>query len=133
VASISRALLDTHIFLWSAVAPERLKPATSKLLQNTGVQLYLSVASVWELAVKHQKGKLEAATDLIIDGQMKALSIAALPIALDHVRALRGLGVPDTHMDPFDRILAAQAMAENLPLVTYDPAFREYEIDVRFG
>ncbi len=126
-------LLDTHAFLWSATEPEKLSRAARGLIRNTETTLYLSVASAWELSLKHHKGKLDGASDLVVDGQMKALSVLALPISLAHIRALSGLPNPKGHKDPFDRLIAAQAMVENLPLVTADPAFGDYpQVKVRW-
>jgi len=121
-----RLLLDTHVFLWSALEPERLSRTATRLLCSSGTALYLSVASVWELSLKHQKGKLAEATGLVIDGQMETLSIVPLAITLEHVRGLSSLPLATGHKDPFDRLIAAQAMVEGLTLVTADPAFRKY-------
>src|SRR5262249_17272358 len=122
VATTKAVLLDTHVFLWSALEPERLSRTAARLLQSAGVALYLSVASVLgNLA----QGKLAEATDFMLAGQMNALSISPLAITVAHVRALERLE-RNGHKDPFDRLIAAQAMVENLPLVTADPAFRQY-------
>jgi PIN domain nuclease of toxin-antitoxin system len=131
--AITKALLDTHVFLWSAVEPERLSRVARQLLKRTDVTLYLSVASVWEMSLKHDKGKLDNASDIVVDGQMRALSILPLSISLEHIRALAELPSPKGHKDPFDRVIAAQAMVENLPLVTADPAFASYpQVKVRW-
>ena len=133
MATIKALLLDTHTFLWSAVEPERLSRTARTLLKSIEATLYLSVASVWELSLKQHKGKLERATDVVVDGQMKALSILPLPISLEHIRALPGLPSLKGHKDPFDRLIAAQAIVENLPLVTGDPAFANYpQVKVRW-
>jgi PIN domain nuclease of toxin-antitoxin system len=125
--AITKALLDTHVFLWSAVEPERLSRVARQLLKRTDVTLYLSVASVWEMSLKHHKGKLDNASAIVVDGQIRALSILPLSISLEHIRALAELPAPlKGHKDPFDRLIAAQAMVENLPLVTADPAFAGY-------
>ena len=133
MATTKVLLLDTHAFLWSAVDPERLSRTARMLLKSTDIMLYLSVASAWELSLKHHKGKLDSASDIVIDGQMKALSILPLPISLEHIRALPGLPSLKGHKDPFDRLIAAQAIVENFPLVTADPAFAGYpQLKVRW-
>ncbi len=131
MATIKAVLLDTHAFLWSAIEPERLSRTARALLKNMDATLYLSVASVWELSLKHHKGKLNYASDLVVDGQMKALGIFPLPISLEHVRALSALPTLKGHTDPFDRLIAAQAMVENLPLVSADLAFADYPQVIR--
>ena len=125
--AITKALLlDTHAFLWSAVEPGRLSRTARMLLKSTDATLYLSVVSVWELSLKHHKGKLDSASDFVVDGQIKALSILPLAISIEHIRALSVLPVVKGHKDPFDRLIAVQAMVENLWLVTADPAFADY-------
>jgi PIN domain nuclease of toxin-antitoxin system len=131
--AITKALLDTHVFLWSAVEPERLSRTVRQLLKRIDVTLYLSVASVWEMSLKQHKGKLNNASDIVVDGQMKALSILPLPISLEHIRALSELPSTKGHKDPFDRLIAAQAMVENLLLITADPAFAGYpQVKIRW-
>jgi PIN domain nuclease of toxin-antitoxin system len=162
VATTEALLLDTHAFLWSAVDPERLSRTARRLLRNPAVTLYLSVASLWELSLKHHKGKLESAqaagrgtiqernsrvpgtrsvvrefvmsaADTVVDGQMKALSIIPLSISLDHIRQLPRLPYLKDHKDPFDRLIAAQAIVQNIPLLTADAAFTAYpQIAVRW-
>lgn len=113
--------------------PERLSRTARLLVKNVDTTLYLSVASVWELSLKHHKGKLDSASDIVVDGQMRALSILPLPISLEHIRALPGLPSLKEHKDPFDRLIAAQAMVENLPLITADPAFADYpQVKIRW-
>jgi PIN domain nuclease of toxin-antitoxin system len=86
------------------------------------------VASVWEIDLKHRKGKLNAEPS-IVDANIQELGILPLAITVRHVRALATLGAASgstVHKDPFDRLIAAQAVAENLPLVTADSAFAQY-------
>jgi PIN domain nuclease of toxin-antitoxin system len=118
------ALLDTHAFLWAIFDPKRLSRRVERWMTDPAVALHLSVASVWEIELKHRKGKLQAHAS-VVDRHMAALSITPLAITVAHVRALEALD-RSGHKDPFDRLIAAQALVENLPLVTADPAFQEY-------
>lgn len=118
-------LLDTHAFLWSILAPEKLSKIARRWLQRLDVRLHVSVASLWEISLKSAKGRLHA-PDSVIDGQIADLGILPLSISLAHVRALSTLPFSSTHKDPFDRLIAAQAITEQLPLITADTAFRQY-------
>jgi PIN domain nuclease of toxin-antitoxin system len=124
VAITEALLLDTHTFLWAIFEPERLSKLVQRLLSNPRVKLHLSVASVWEMELKHRKGKLNA-EPTVVDANMLELGIQPLAITVPHVRALATL-TGAGHKDPFDRLIAAQAIVENLPLITVDSAFAEY-------
>lgn len=131
VAITEALLLDTHTFLWAIFEPERLSKAARRWLSNPDLELYLSVASVWEIELKHRKGKLKAEPS-VVDVNMLELGIHSLAITVPHVRAL-GMLSGAGHKDPFDRLIAAQAVVEDLPLVTSDPAFAEYaQVKVRW-
>jgi PIN domain nuclease of toxin-antitoxin system len=134
-ATTEALLLDTHTFLWAIFEPERLSKPVRRWLANPQIRLYLSVASVWEMELKHRKGKLNAEPS-VVDTSMRELSIYPLPIAVPHIRALATLekrGASAGHKDPFDRLIAAQAVVENLPLVTADAAFAEYpQVEIRW-
>lgn len=122
--AITRALIDTHTFLWAIFEPERLSARVHRWLVNPAVALHLSVASVWEMELKHRKGKLEAEPS-VVDRYMAELGVHPLVITVAHVRTLASLE-RGGHKDPFDRLIAAQAVTENLPLITADAAFEEY-------
>ena len=123
-----KLLLDTHIFLWWADHPEKLSPTALSALQDEGNELILSVASVWEMQIKIQLGKLKLSLPLkeLIKTQQETNELTVLPVALTHVLALDAL--PFHHKDPFDRLLMAQSIEEDLTLVSVDSQFSAYSV-----
>lgn len=126
-----RILLDTQVFIWWDSQPHRLSRAALALCEDTSNQLMLSLASIWEMQIKHQIGKLTFHRPLpeLIASQQEGNALRLLPIRLEHIFALSAL--PDHHRDPFDRLLIAQARVEQMPVLTADPVFRQYPIDIR--
>ena len=125
-----RGLLDTHTFIWWDSTPSKLSAAALSFLQNRANTILLSVASVWEILIKVRAGKL-ALPDPSGPYLVKKLAesrIEVLPIKLDHVLRIESL--PVYHRDPFDRILIAQSLEEELPLITADPVFERYRVDL---
>ena len=123
-----RLLLDTHIWLWAVMEPERLNPAIRTAIE-TEVELVLSVASLWEMAIKHAAGKLR------IEGNLETFRLTVtrmrgteLVIRPEH--ALAAAALPQHHRGPFDRMLIAQATIEDLTLVTADEMVRSYGGDL---
>ena len=125
-----RILLDTHVFLWADNDPAQLSPTAKALLEDTANTLILSVASIWEIQIKSQLGKLNLriALPTMIEDQRSTNAIEILPVTLLHVLALDSL--PPHHKDPFDRLLIAQANSESLSLLTADPIFKQYPINL---
>ncbi len=120
-----RLLLDTHILLWAAGAPERLSAKAHGLLADEAHELLFSAASIWEIVIKSGLGRDDFSVDarqlraaLLINGYRE------LPVSSLHALTLADL--PALHKDPFDRILLAQAMREELTLVTADTALAAY-------
>ncbi len=124
------ALLDTHTFLWWFTDDRRLPPAVRDMLSDGRNSIFLSVASGWEMAIKMHIGRLRLPTPLeeFIAEQMAVNAFQALPIQMSH--ALHVYSLPRHHNDPFDRLLIAQSQLEGLPILTSDPAFDEYEVEV---
>ena len=121
-----KVLLDSHIFVWFVVG-SRLCPKTARdLVSRPDVQVFVSAATVWELATKSRLGKWPEAASIVanLDGIMTSLRFEPLPIALEHGR-VAGL-YTSPHKDPFDRMLAAQSQIEAMPLVTLDPKFATF-------
>src|SRR5215216_2053884 len=121
-----RLLLDTHIFLWWADNPEKLSRTALSAITDETNELVLSVSSVWEIQIKIQLGKLKLSLPLreLIQNQQETNELIISPILLSHVLALNYL--PTHHKDPFDRLLIAQSIDEDLTLVSADPQFSAY-------
>jgi PIN domain nuclease of toxin-antitoxin system len=125
-----RALLDTHALLWMADGSERLSERAGNALLDEKNELVLSLASWWEIAIKIGLGKLELRSNWAADlkREMQRNGIGWLPLLPEHCERLPDL--PLHHRDPFDRLLIAQALCENLTVVTSDPHFSAYDITV---
>ena len=125
-----KLLLDTHTFIWWDSEPAKLSPQALALCQDRANTLLLSVTSVWEMQIKLQLGKLKLNLPLseVIENQRQTNNIEVLPIILTHVLALDTL--PAHHKDPFDRLLIAQANVEIATLVSADPIFAKYPVQV---
>lgn len=123
-----RLLLDTHIFIWWDSEPEKLPQAILDALEDSANTLVLSVASVWEMQIKAQLGKLTLRRPLkeIVESQRRANGIELMSVEAEHVYFLDGL--PPHHKDPFDRLLVAQTNAEGMALVSVDPVFGSYPV-----
>ena len=121
-----RLLLDTHVFIWWADQQEILSATALSALKDEGNELLLSVASVWEMQIKVQLGKLKLSMPLkeLVATQVETNDIRILPVELAHVLALNAL--PFHHKDPFDRLLIAQSITEDVTLVSADPEFPAY-------
>jgi len=125
---VTRSLIDSHSLIWALDDPERLSPTASSFFRDRGNTLVLSTASIWEIAIKVGKGKLPLSLPFrrwMVDA-LAALDLEVLPITLDH--ADRQIALPFHHRDPFDRLIAAQALVEGIPLVSADPIFDAYGV-----
>jgi PIN domain nuclease of toxin-antitoxin system len=111
-----RALLDTHALLWWLSDDPGLTRAARKIIAETKNTLMVSAASAWEIAIKVRLGKLPTATDLVADfsGQLEREGFQLLAISAEH--GIRAGLLAGPHKDPFDRMLIAQAQAENMPI-----------------
>lgn len=120
-----RYLLDSHIFLWFD-DPEQLAPPVRAMLDDGDNELYLSVASIWELTVKRAAGKLHF-TGAFADAAARYF-IGVVPVRAEHAAEVERL--PRFHKDPFDHMLLAQARVEDLVLVTHDLVLARYGVPV---
>ena len=123
-----KLLLDTHTFIWWDSEPQRLSLQVLNMCQGPENELLVSVASLWEMQIKLQLGKLKLNTPLaeLVSGQQEINKIDILDVKLEHVLALGRL--PSHHKDPFNRLLIAQADIEEAILVSKDQIFTEYEV-----
>jgi PIN domain nuclease of toxin-antitoxin system len=123
-----RVLIDTQVLLWGLQNEQRLSRRVQTLLPVADV--WISVASLWEIITKVQIGKLALPAPVgdYLPAKLKANGILVLPITFDHVKHVEGL--PLHHRDPFDRILIAQSLEEKLPVITSDPLFARYLVEV---
>ncbi|MDQ6694505.1 MAG: type II toxin-antitoxin system VapC family toxin [Chloroflexota bacterium] len=127
-----RLLLDTHTFIWWANEQRKLSPHVLALCQDSANTLLLSLAAVWEMQIKLQLGKMQLTLSLakIITDQEQLNRINIMPIKLEHIFALDDF--PMHHKDPFDRLMIAQAMVEGAVLLSRDPVFALYPVDVQW-
>ncbi len=125
-----KLLLDTHTFIWWDSNPAELSLKVRTLCQDPANTLMLSVVSAWEIQIKAQLGKLALARPLatLVADQQATNGLVTLEVTLAHVLALDIL--PAAHKDPFDRLLIAQANSEGAALLSRDPVFGQYPVQV---
>lgn len=123
-------LLDTHAFIWWDNEPEKLSTQVLTLCQESNSQLFLSMASLWEMQIKLQLGKLKLRQNLdsIIQSQIIENDIQLLDITAQHIFQLSSLS--DFHKDPFDRLLISQSIHEDMPILSKGGVFAEYPVRV---
>ncbi len=123
-------LSDTHAFIWSFSNTKKLSRTVAEAFKNPDNQIFLSVASVWEMQIKIKLDKMifDDTLENIIIEQQNINSIQILPVRLSHALYLENL--PLHHKDPFDRLLISQAIVENMILITADPEFSKYQVNL---
>lgn len=120
-------LLDTHAFLWFAAGDKLLPETIKSKIPDINQPCYLSVASLWEITIKNQIGKLTLGISLRELFEFTEINqIEIIPISLDHLLTLSKL--PPVHNDPFDRIIVAQAISEKLALISQDKGLKKYKV-----
>jgi PIN domain nuclease of toxin-antitoxin system len=121
-----RLLLDTHTVVWAITEPERVAPEALGLIESSENEVFVSVVSPWELAIKLSRRRIELPQvfyETLRDGQF-----SLLPVTIRHTEAI--VALPHHHRDPFDRMLIAQAQVEGLTLVTSDREIRRYPVSL---
>jgi PIN domain nuclease of toxin-antitoxin system len=123
-----RVLVDTHVLIWAGLAPARIGKRAATLLADRSNEVFVSAASAWEIATKVRLGKLPGAEALERDfvDSVEEAGYTLLPITTAH--ALRAGRLPGDHRDPFDRMIAAQALAEDIPILSADPKLDSFGI-----
>ena len=124
-----RFLLDTHTLLWCFNASPSLSSRARRAIEDLDNEVLVSAASAWEIATKVRLGKLAAGEELVSDFEryVAQLGFEGLPISVQH--AVRSGKLPGEHRDPFDRILIAQAQAEDLSIISNDRIFDVYHVE----
>jgi PIN domain nuclease of toxin-antitoxin system len=123
-----KVLVDTHTFIWDIIADHRSSAKAKQILRSDEHELFFSLVSLWEIAIKIKTGKLNTIGSSVayIRDEMDAYGMSLLPIRYEHLLQLESL--PHHHSDPFDRLLIAQALTESLPILSGDRAFANYGI-----
>jgi PIN domain nuclease of toxin-antitoxin system len=119
-------LLDTHVFLWMLSAPERLGKAATAVIQNPDRAVFVSAVTSVEIGIKRALGKLDAPAELA--AEIPARGLQELPLRYSHEERMASL--PFYHHDPFDRMLVAQAIEEQLTLITGDRKMQPYSVEI---
>jgi PIN domain nuclease of toxin-antitoxin system len=121
-----RILLDANALLWWREASSRLSPRARDYIGDGRNEISVSVATLWEIAIKRSIGKLRFPDEL--EQVMREEAFVLLPISLSHLRAIGDM--PLHHRDPFDRLLIAQALTEGIPIATADRRFAAYGVQI---
>lgn len=125
-----RLLVDTHIFIWACDAPARLTAKTRAAIAEPANDIFISAASLWEMAIKATLGRLRFPVDRMAD---IVAEMGFEPLSMTMPHALEAGSLPRHHDDPFDRMLIAQARLDRLALVTLDRQFSRYDVPIFAG
>jgi len=123
-----KLLLDTHIFLWFIAGDLKLSLTARTLIEDSANEKFVSAVSLWEIAIKHSIGKLDLSDDfdVLFPKQLEMNGFEMLAVKIEHLSNL--ISLPFHHRDPFDRLLIAQTIAENMQIVSVDRVFDSYKI-----
>lgn len=121
-------LLDTHVFLWAVMEPDKLSSYAIRLIENDENELLVSAATTWEIATKHRLGKLPNVYHIVHHYKQTLAHLRADTLPITYIHALKSGSWEVSHRDPFDRMLAAQAYCEKIPLISADTALDSFDI-----
>ena len=129
----TRYLIDTHCWLWWHIDPNRLTKRIIELIENKDSVIIFSVVSAWEIVIKYnlKKIRLPLPRSDYVNKRLEISYMEVMPVHLTHVLQVEKL--PDYHKDPFDRLLIAQAITENLTVITSDHQFKQYDVEIVEG
>lgn len=125
-----RLLLDTHALLWWFTDDPKLSEVARESIANEANLILVSAASAWEIATKYRLGKLSIGGEVLRRFQELVAADGFIHLPMNYLQSIRAGGYSMDHRDPFDRMLAAQAELEGVPLVTVDPAFEAFPVNV---
>jgi PIN domain nuclease of toxin-antitoxin system len=120
-----RLLLDTHVLLWWLADDRRLKRTERRAISDGNALVFVSAVTLWEIAIKRSLDRLDLDVE-VLEQELQAGGMLELPMNWRHAKTTAAL--PHHHQDPFDRMLVAQAQTEGLTLVSYDKAFKDYDV-----
>ena len=127
-------MLDTHTLLWYSVSPEKLPDEVLRLIRSRDQAIYISSITAWELSIKFRLGKLPQAVSLIEHYHLRLAQYSFKDLSFSSVHALKDRELSHNHKDPFDRALVAQALSEQLAIVSADPQLAAFsEVVVVWG
>ena len=123
-------LIDSHALIWAVLDDPRLSQRARRVLRDRAGDFYVSIVSFWELSLKIALGKLRTMTSSIayLRDECQEQGIRIIPLQVEHI--IRAESLPLHHRDPFDRMLIAQALQENLTILTGDAEFTKYPVEV---
>ena len=125
-------LIDTHVLIWFITDDIKLPPKMRQIIENIENDCFVSIATYWEIAIKHSLGRLDLNSGLENIFQIiEETGFEILPITVNQI--LNNARLEFHHKDPFDRIIIAQAISENLSMITKDEQFKEYKVPLIWG
>ncbi|CAA9495592.1 MAG: hypothetical protein AVDCRST_MAG91-783 [uncultured Sphingomonadaceae bacterium] len=123
-----RLLCDTQIIIWAMTEDDRLRPATAELITDRGNDVFFSIVSLWEVAIKVRQGRIGVGVEALRE-RCEFMGMSPLNLEVAHLTAVSRM-TDVLHNDPFDHLLIAQAVAERVPLLTSDSTVQRYPIDL---
>ena len=125
-----KLLLDTHAFLWWVADAPQLSPTAKNMIANSDNTVYFSVVSAWEIIIKVGIGKLSLPEnpEIYIPSRLSSNQFETLPVFISHVLQINRLA--NFHKDPFDRLLIAQSLVEDIPIITVDGLITQYPVKI---